>query len=203
MAFERSLREITGLHDAALPQLLDIYQQSFPLREQMPFSWWIDLLREKDSGAGEHRHLVALEQDGECIAFAYYEADEDGVYLWYLATRADQRGGGVGAQVFQEIKRQAFARGRYLFFEVELPEEAARFSAEEGELARRRIAWYQRQGARLLGGIEYIQDVGWQPAYPMALMIATPEEIAPQAAYEIAASLLEDAVRAVGPLTLD
>lgn len=197
-----NLREITGLEDEALPRALDIFQQSFPLREQMPISWWIGFLRDKEQGSGEHRHLLGAEKDGELIAFAYYEDEEDGAYLWYLATRSDQRGGGVGARLFQEVARRAFDRGRYLFFEVELPEEAEKHSPQEGEIARRRIAWYRRQGARLLGGIDYVQDVGWQPPYRMTLMLAAPEPLTPEAALEIATGLLGDAVRQVGPLSL-
>ena len=151
MDADLTLHEITDLQDNALPQVLDIYQQSFPMREQMPFSWWIEFLQAKARGEGKSRHLLALlegEDDERRVgAFAYYEDEEDGVFLWYLATQPDRRGGGMGARLFREIADRTFQRGHYLFFEVELPEEAGRFSEAEAEFARRRIAWYQRNGA--------------------------------------------------------
>jgi GNAT superfamily N-acetyltransferase len=195
--------EITSRLDERLPEVLDIYQESFPLREQMRVSWWLRFLRDKEAGEADDRRLVVLAEEGRVAAFAYYELEARAGYLWYLATRADLRGGGLGARLFNEVREAVFAAGRdYLLFEVELPEEAARFSAEEAALARRRIAWYQKHGALLVGGVEYIQDVGWQPPYPMALMIAPRSTLSQETAWGLLEGALEDSVRQVGEITL-
>jgi GNAT superfamily N-acetyltransferase len=185
-----------------LGPVLDIFQQSFPLSEQMPFSWWLGFLSERQHGAGARRHLVSWNEAGEVAAFAYYEEHEAADYLWYLATRPERRNSGVGARLLQELLRRTFERGRALLFEVELPEMAALISTEDEEWARRRIAWYRRHGARLLGGIEYLQDVGWQPSHPMGLMLIANTELSPDDALGIAAALFGKDIRQVGQLAL-
>jgi GNAT superfamily N-acetyltransferase len=197
------MHEIVAFDSPALREALDIFQASFPLREQMPFSWWIEYLVEKSQGRAERRHLVASLQDGRVAVFAYFEEDARADYLWYLASRPDIRGRGAGAALLDAIKRRAFERDRPLLIEAELPDEAAKSSAEEGEWARRRISWYRRQGAMLLGGIRYIQKVGWQPPFPMGLMVASPGDISPAEAFDAASSSLGEDIEQIGPLTLD
>lgn len=196
------LLEIESRQDARLPEVMDIYQQSFPLREQMPFSWWLRLLAEKEAGEAAERHLAAALRNGEVAGFAYYETAGETGYLWYLATRKDLRGGGIGAEVYREVVERIWGAGcRSLLFEVEEPE-GEDLSPKEREFACRRLDWYRRQGARRLGGIEYYQDVGWQPPCRMSLMLHSRDPLTPEAAFQIAHSVLEDAVRAVAPLTL-
>lgn len=198
------LHEIVTFDDPALGEALDIFQASFPLREQMPISWWLDYLVEKSQGRAERRHLVASLEDGHVAVFAYFEEDARADYLWYLASRADLRGRGVGAGVLEILKRRAFQRGRPLLIEVELPEEAARSSPEEAEWARRRISWYRRQGALLLGGIRYIQNVGWQPPTEMGLMVASAGgSFTPEEAFAAAAASLREDIEQIGTLSLD
>jgi hypothetical protein len=77
----------------------------------------------------------------------------------------------LGAQFYQEIARRVQAAGcEMLIFEVEKPELMS--TDAERKIASRRIQFYQRQGARLLKGIDYVQIVGpHQPPTPMHLMV--------------------------------
>jgi GNAT superfamily N-acetyltransferase len=211
------LHEIESLFDDRLPGVLDIYQESFPPREQMRLSWWVQLLRQKTAGqeSDEGRHLVAIVRadDDQVVGMAYYEtyplAEGGGGsavgYLWYLATRSDLRGQRIGAGAYAALIERILGQAgcRAVVFEVEIPEEAARFSEGEAEFARRRIAWYQRNGAKLLRGIRYVQDVGWQPPVPMHLMIHSRDAIDAGAAFTLVQTVLEDAVEQVGPLSLE
>lgn len=204
-AMPLSIREVSSRTDSLLPAVMDIYQESFPLREQVRVSWWLSFLQEKEAGRARHRHLLAAMDGDAVVGFAYYEIEPEARfgYLWYLATSATMRSKGLGAWLYHEVSARVYAAEcDGLIFEVELPEDAARFSAEDAEWAHRRIAWYRRQGARLLQGIEYVQEVGWQPPYPMGIMIASQHEITPRRAFEVVQSILGDAVREVAPLAL-
>jgi ribosomal protein S18 acetylase RimI-like enzyme len=204
MTFE--VHEIEGIHDSAFPAAMDIYQASFPLHEQMRFSWWVHFLQDKAQGAAEHRHLLAAIGQDSVLAMAYYEVveeDEPVGYLWYLATGSALRGKGIGADLYREIlSRNVSAGCRALVFEVELPEIAASVSEEHAEFARRRIGWYRRNGAKLLSGIRYIQDVGWQPPMPMGVMVHALGALGADQALALVQTVLDE-VSATGPVSLD
>ena len=200
-----SIREISSRTDSLLPAMMDVYQESFPLREQLRVSWWLHFLQAKEEGKAPEQHLLAALEGDALVGFAYYETRKEARcgYLWYLATSAERRSQGSGAWLYHEVAARIFgAECDHLLFEVELPDDAARFSAEEAEWAGRRIAWYRRQGARLLQGIEYVQSVGWQPPYPMGIMLAFQGELSPQQACKVAQSVLGDSVKEVAPLAL-
>jgi GNAT superfamily N-acetyltransferase len=123
--------------------------------------------------------------------------------LWYLAVTPEHRGKGIGSKVYQEI-RQRIARDdprtKALFYEVEDPDTT--HAAEERQLAIRRIAFYQSNGAQLLRGIHYTQSVGWQPPIPMHLMVHPYQEIEVDEVFELAQSIFQDALQQVGRLEL-
>lgn len=136
----------------------------------------------------------------EPLGIAYFETDPElrAGFLWYLALRAGDRGRGLGATLYRHLANQCRDAGmQLLIFEVEIPEQ------ESLTWAERRIAWYRRQGAQLLGGIRYLQsvDTGGDPV-EMHLMAhlfapATPNEV-----FEVASGLFGDALERIGPLSL-
>jgi ribosomal protein S18 acetylase RimI-like enzyme len=197
--------EITTLNDPYFPAFMDIYQESFPLSEQMRFSWWLALLRKKEADPDAGGRLLVLIEEEVVVAMAYYEeGDADApAYLWYLATRPDARGKGTGARLYQEILARVEGAGSpALLFEVETPAEAALLSVEAADFARRRIEWYRRLGAKLLGGIHYEQSVGWQPALEMHIMVHAFQEVDPGSAFACAKAVLGEEIQEIGELTL-
>lgn len=206
-----NLHQITHWQDPNLPAVLDLYQTAFPPNEQMRLSWWVRLLNElseQNGPAQPERLLYAALSDTDTaqdvVGFAYCEGHgaQGAAYLMYLATRDDLRGQGIGARMYQQILAELFANHgvQRVVFEVEKPEIAAHESTEASEFARRRIAWYERQGACLLEGIHYTQSVGWQPPLTMHLMFHSAVSIAPEQAFSAATALFGDTVTQIGEL---
>ena len=190
--------EVSDLRDVYLPEIFDIYQESFPLNEQQPVSWWIKFLLEKSEGGAQDRHLLALIAEEKIAGFAFYEkvVPLSVGYLSYLATRKDLRSSGLGAKLYQEILERIFSEGcSALVFEVEKP--------EVGELSSRRIAWYRRNGAKLLKGIRYIQDLGWQPPVEMDIMLHPKGNLEADTAFSIVKSIFGQNVQQNGTLGIE
>jgi hypothetical protein len=95
--------------------------------------------------------------------------------------------------VYRQVTEELFTNRNIetLVFEVEKPEVMGAESSEAAHIARRRIDWYQRQGARLLDGIRYVQSVGWQPPVEMNLMFhcKKPGSVSATDAFSSAAAL--------------
>ena len=204
------LHQISHWKDAALPAVLDLYQTAFPPNEQMRLSWWVGLLNELSLArvpAETERLLFAVVNEAESndvVGFSYCEIDKahQAAYLMYLATRDDLRGQGVGAAVYEKMTELVFIDKKIplLVFEVEKPEVAALESIKAAEIARRRIGWYQRQGAQLLQGVYYVQSVGWQPELEMDLMFHGATPVSPEQAFMTAAALFGTGLRRIGTL---
>ncbi len=191
---------IASFRDPHLPAVADLWQASFPPAEQIRLGewvrWLVDLTDAPERCAD--RELVALlsPDDHSVVGLAYLQvltadASTPVAVLWYLATRADLRGAGLGAAAYAQVRRRVFGDRRCaaLVFEVERADLPLQ-SAAESALAARRIAWYQRLGARLLSGIGYRQCVGWQPPVPMHVMVDAPTALTPQRALALAQAAL-------------
>ena len=158
--------------------------------------------------SGEDRETtmaVAVDNAGEAAAMVHYEVNEEAgaAVLWYRAVSAPMRLKGIGTGVYRSViarirnERPAI---RALVYGVERPEDA---EGEHRGLCERRIAFYRRNGARLLSGIRYTQSVGWQPPVRMHVMVHPFEALSAEAAFEMARSTLGDAVERVGALGLE
>lgn len=210
-----TIRPVTTLADPALPAVLDIYQKSFPLEEQMLVSFFLRCLSEKEHGMAEQYHFVVAEGEErageaggrEVLGFAFYELSVESPaagYLWYLAVAPEQRGGGIGKTLYQHVLTAAAAQDSpALCFEIECDEEAeARAGAKAAEFARWRKRWYQRLGARELAGTHYLCGVGWQPAIPMQVMVHPLIPLSPEEALELAREALDSSIEQVGTMAL-
>jgi GNAT superfamily N-acetyltransferase len=215
--------ELTSLQDDLLLPWLDLYETAFPAAERVLVSKHLLALRgESDPDEpGEHRLLAALAGNATFAGLARYQVLPDlGVaYLWYLATAPEVRNQGVGTKFYQEIVRRARgpavqAAMQAMVIEVEIPAQpgggegasaAAENPAVEAEraLAQRRIAFYRRQGARLLEGIHYLQTVGrHQAPVPMHVMFHAFAALDAGQAFALARSLWGEQVNQVGELRL-
>lgn len=144
---------ITRCDDPRLDDWFDIYQASFPVNEQMPISTFLRFLRE----GSESQFMLAVEEEGKVAGIIHSElrALSDGrrsYGLWYFAVREEARNTGLGARVYRDyILRAAREAGCVaVVLEVEKPSAVA-----DADLARRRIKFYQRNGARLVTGLFY------------------------------------------------
>lgn len=94
---------------------------------------------------GQYAPLLIAGDDGEPLgyALAWLPASREGALLEYLGVLRGKRSNGLGAQALPLLME----RFGQLFGEVEFPDAA---DPAENDLRRRRIAFYQRNGFRLL-----------------------------------------------------
>ena len=125
--------ECEKLYNTALPR-------DFPAAELKPFAAIQTLL-----DAGLYEPLLLTDDAGSRLAYAWQVVlpGQRTALLDYFAVRQDLRGGGVGTQALQLVKTYNAMRIRDLLLECEHPAEAP-----EPSLARRRIGFYLRAGAR-------------------------------------------------------
>jgi GNAT superfamily N-acetyltransferase len=111
----------------------------FPRTELKPLGSMLRLMDRED-----YQPLLALE-NGQAVGYAvlWLTQDGQGGLLEYFAVLRGKRGGGIGGRVLAALAQ----RCGQLFGEAEAPDSA---DPAENDLRRRRIAFYQRHGFRLL-----------------------------------------------------
>ncbi|HPH96430.1 MAG TPA: GNAT family N-acetyltransferase [Anaerolineaceae bacterium] len=202
-----NIHEIANLQDEFLLPWLDLYETAFPPSEKILISTYLRLFQVGKIGPHAENHLLAvLNENGDLAGMAHYEKTlEPGTpaSLWYLAVQPGQRGGGLGAHIYQHVLAQCREKqAPALLFEVELPEEMSSEAARV--LAGRRIQFYERQGALRLTGVHYLQVVGWhQTPMPMQVMVHPLQALTPEQAFELAAWQYEENIRQTGTLRLE
>ena len=194
---------INDPHDDLFLPWLDLFETAFPPNEKILVSAILNILRNKSKGEAQGMKIVAiLDENDKFISMAMYQLPPDkpvGV-LWYVAVLPDQRSKGWGSKIYNGILSQINPKiHKALVFEVEIPG-----GADLSPDAERRIRFYQKNGAKLLTGIHYLQSVGWhQPPTPMHIMIHPMQPMDAEAAYELAHNIFEEAMQKTGPLTLE
>lgn len=205
------IRELIDPQDTALPGLLDIYQKSFPLEEQMLVSFFLHLLAGKGRGEAEEYHLEVLAADAVVGGFALYEIGDEvpGVgrpaYLWYVAAHGDVRGQSIGKRLYRHVLDKVLTHYGCagLFFEIEQAGDVlVRHGKEAADFAAWRREWYRRQGARQLRGVSYLCSVEWQPAVPMDVMVHPAGIMTAEAALTLARSVQSESIEVTGELEL-
>ncbi len=168
---------LTPIQDASSPQWSEwkeIYLSSFPENERMSDNFFEDVFSQK--GLNEDNTITVLavvdsEDPFAVLGIVVHEIVEEERYafVWYLAVAEEYRSSGIGSGVYSQLLAQFKSRNcDCLLYEVEIPEEGDSTHSQ----ARRRIKFYERQGARVLGGYHYMQSVdnGSDPI-PMYIMI--------------------------------
>ena len=202
------LVDLTSPVDDLLLPWLDLYETAFPPHEKMLVSAHLRALKAKANGSAPEQIFLAAVADtgveaGQFAGLARYELmpPDQVVSLWYLAVNPALRSQGLGSQIYREILHR-IEPGAYraMLFEVEIPE--LQEMGVPRELAARRIQFYRRQGALLLGGIHYLQSVGWhQPLTPMHLMVHPIQPLSPQEAFDLCKRAYQDYLAQIGELT--
>ena len=186
------IRNVTQLQDAVLPAVIDLYQTAFPVEEQMLASFFWTLFHPDSK-----RHLAVAEQDDAFIGFVVWEDGDASLpgYLWYLAVREDNRGGGAGKSLYGHAVHTLHDAGvPAVMFEVELPEEAEqRAGILAGQIAHKRISWYCKLGARSLKGVHFDCTTDWMGSIVMLPMIHSfNQSITAQQAFDWGVAVLAD-----------
>lgn len=198
--------EIVDVGDPLFLPWLDLYETAFPACERALVSDLLRALADKARGAATNLHFMAfLDDAGEPDGMALVSIPAGATaWLWYLAVQPAGRGRGRGSAFYREICRWVQAAGcPGMVLEVEIPSGTPGDAGREE--AERRIAFYRRLGARLLGGVDYLQYVGWhQVPVPMHVMVHSFDPAAgADAAFALAQSVFQDTIRQVGRLTLE
>lgn len=202
MPFDQlSLVEITDASDPLFLDWLDLYETAFPFNERILVSSVIKNLRRIGQGIDKDTHYLALvDGDRTCLGLMVYATHPalQAAWLWYLAVRQAERSRGLGGYLYHQLlDRLDPASYRLLVFEVEIP------GAENAPNAGRRIAFYKRQGALLMEGIDYIQEIGWHsPPTRMHLMVHPLQPLSAEQAFSAVKELFGDAVQKVGEVAL-
>lgn len=176
---DADIRDIRSLDTRFGQNVVAIYENAFPEEERDPVDEIAASLHGSDDT--EVVHLRALVEQNEVMGFTYFSTYPDYYlgFLKFIAVRADLRGRGYGPVLLQDAIRQVRADGICtmgwpylgLVFEVERPEAAE--NAHERQLRERRIHFYQRNGATMIKGIDFIAPpiTPQQPSIPFHLMV--------------------------------
>ena len=140
--------EQTRLASKSRDQLRAIYHDSFPVHERADFAFLVDSI-----AAGERWFFTATRGDelfGFAIIVPYVARDVH--LLEYLAVARQARSAGIGGVLLKHSVDAPRANGSIagILLEVEHDDDG---DADERALRARRIAFYERNGARLVEGV--------------------------------------------------
>jgi GNAT superfamily N-acetyltransferase len=189
---------IQSLDDDLLLPWLDLYETAFPFAERVPVSVLLAFLKERGAN---FNMLAALDEEQRFAGLAFYmfpvEAGGRAAFLWYLATLPEMRGQGLGAWMYRGILARLPREVEALYYDVEIPELVG--APEAAELARRRIRFYQRLGARRLDGIrDHMRAAADRPPLELFLMVHPLVDLKPQEALALARTFLPEALEETG-----
>lgn len=144
------IREILSPDDAVWPELVALYEASFPLAEREPVS----TLEEELRSEGPVRYWVAETDQG----FAGFVRAADlpsarAAITIHIAVRLDRREGGWGGRLL-DVAHEGFGVERPMLFEVERRREAA--TDAERAKCEARLAWFKARGCWAVSG-DYTQ----------------------------------------------
>jgi len=164
-AISAKISRLTRHDDAAFDALVVIYQASIERSEQKP----VEALRRAVDDS-RYRFLVA--RDGDAVigfAICYAPAPEGMWLLEYMATDATRRSSGLGAALLQACIDLHRAAGRPIGL---LEVDAVSGDAMLRDQRMRRLAFYRRNGCRMIDGLDYILPLPGAPA--MRLLVHAP-----------------------------
>jgi GNAT superfamily N-acetyltransferase len=205
-----SLIIITSPRSPLLEAWQALYESAFPAEERVPFEHLTAFLTENvldgesPPGVGAHTHmLAALDEEDRFAGLAHYtlppEAGGRAAYLGYIATLPELRGQGLGAWLYRGILARLPRSVDAMLFDLEIPERMP--DPAERALARRRIRFYQRLGARLLDGIRYTNQAGPRgPLLTLHLMVHPLADLPASEAVELAKTWLPDCIEQTGDI---
>ena len=163
--------ELLKLQD--FDQMYSIMEMSFPEDEYRGYEGQKQLFENPEYKVFIHRNEEIKEIDGFLSAWDF----EDVLYFEHFAVSSKVRNGGIGGKMLREILTQA---NKLTCLEVELP---------EGELEKRRIGFYERNGFHF-NGYPYIQPSIAPGRKPIPLRIMTYQRTITETEYQKIKNLL-------------
>lgn len=142
---------VVSAEDPVLADVKRLYFASFPEEERRP---WMSLEKLVEGSGADFSMIAYFTASGVFAGFVTVWQLGAFRYIEHLATCAEMRGHGLGASV---LRRLSSGSGYPLLLEVEPP--------EFGEMARRRIGFYERCGFTLHSAIDYVQP-SYSPGLP-------------------------------------
>ncbi len=142
------LKPLVQADEEELEAARQIYIDSFPVRQREPFNDLVASIR-----AGGQLGWIQVEDGAPIgIAIAMLLESVDWLFLEYFAVERRARGKGYGTDLWAGLLDHGPVQR--LVFEVEDPEDTN--DSDERRLRQRRIEFYQRLGAELVGPVEYV-----------------------------------------------
>lgn len=154
----RHIVDIAGVTPAQMNAVIAIYREAFEAPWEMPVAELADFARARTAISRLGRALTILEGETAVgLALTTYLAESNLLHLKYLAIDPARRNHGLGATLLQtaaaagEEIAQAVGRSGCAgtLLEVEIPDSPP--PTADRSLRRRRIAFYERHGARRTG----------------------------------------------------
>ncbi len=146
----KTMLEIVQLTDINHPDFqgaLKIYLDSFPACERQP----LEILETRLSNQLYQWFIAKSENQVVGIALLYPLNPTDFILLDYLGTDKDYRSRGIGRTLMSYLINQVKNQQKALLIEVENPQ-----FCEDSEQAKRRIGFYQNNGAKVLQSVRYL-----------------------------------------------
>lgn len=139
--------KVTEINSKAFSAAMEIYSNAFPLNEQQPVS---TIKKRIEQGVSE---LYIGESDKQIVfmALLFPLQGTDFILLDYMATIESHRGKSAGSFFLQHISEILKDNKKYFIIESENP-----YFGNNKELRERRVAFYKRNGAKLLKDVRYI-----------------------------------------------
>lgn len=153
-----NFHELNSLDTDWGQQALAIYEEAFPLEERESTEELAETIHNPHEEDKRHHFRIMVDATGEVIGISLLTTVHSNYmsFLRFFAIRHDMRSKGYGRYLLDDTKATVrqdgweYAGYPYLgiALEVEHPDEAT--NPEEFDIRQRRIAWYQRNGVRLI-----------------------------------------------------
>lgn len=149
------LREISSCEDLSFPFIERLLTDSFPKEEYRPLNAFREYTDKEDKF-----HILLIVCNGQDAGFFTYWNFDSFCYIEHFAIDTPLRNLGIGHLAINLLKQHLKSS---IVLEVELP---------VGEIEKRRISFYERNGFRLCAG-KYMQPPyrKGDKAFPLCLMV--------------------------------
>jgi GNAT superfamily N-acetyltransferase len=139
--------EVTNVENPDFDLAMDIYAEAFPANERQP----INVVKERVKNGLNQIYVGRIGNDIVFMALLWPLKNTDFILLDYMATNSAHRGKNIGSLFLQARHRDLEENKKYFIMEVEDPE-----FGDNKEERERRLAFYKKNGAKELKGVNYI-----------------------------------------------
>ena len=160
LKFVRVIAGADPQFEAHLKGVLEVYNRAFEFYPA--YAEKISSFAHGDHPPGAEAVLLAAMKKDEALGFtlSFYFSDLKAGYLDYIASDPDRAARGIGAAIYETMREDLRKRGaRRLFFESLPDEPGPHVNAALIPLNKKRLAFYERLGARPIVGTAFERTV--------------------------------------------